>query len=101
MGKRFGSVSDLVSANADKPVSDRFTEESEKRSIGRALFVMRNAMGLTQQQVAQELSTTQSAVSRFEHIEDGAIKLEELAMYVGAIGHKVTVTIHAERSAVE
>lgn len=101
MDKRFGSVSELVTALSDKPFKKRFDEESSKKSLGRALFKLRNSQGLTQEQVAEKINIPQSAISRIEHSANDKIRFDDLENYVSALGYKISVSIHPDRNAVQ
>lgn len=101
MGKRFASVSEMVQATAGKAFADRFDRATANRSVSRALFGLRNAQGLTQEELASKMGITQSAVSRLEHSDNDKIRLDEIAQYSAALGLKVSVNIHPEWNAVE
>jgi len=60
--------------------------------IGVMLKMAREAAGLTQEQLAQKLSTKKSAISRIEnHAED--IKLSTLDKFAQALGKKLHVKV--------
>lgn len=101
MDRRWGSVSELVAALSDKPFKKRFDEESSKKSLGRALFNLRNSQGLTQEQVAEKMNITQSAISRIEHSANDKIRFDDFENYVSALGYKISVSIHPDRNAVQ
>ncbi len=54
------------------------------------LSVLRTARGLTQQEIAHILGTTQASVSRMERRED--VHLSSLRRYVSALGGELEVT---------
>lgn len=101
MIKRFSSVSEMLHSTADGAFAARFDRETANRSVARALFGLRNAEGLTQEELASKMGITQSAVSRLEHSDNERIRFEEVAQYVGSLGYKISVDIHKERNAVE
>lgn len=64
----------------------------EEFRIGVMLKMAREAAGLTQEQLAQKMSTKKSAISRIEnHAED--IKLSTLEKFAQALGKKLHVEV--------
>lgn len=64
----------------------------EEFKIGVMLKMAREAAGLTQEQLAQKLSTKKSAISRIEnHAKD--IKLSTLEKFAQALGKKLHVEV--------
>ena len=64
----------------------------EEFKVGVLLKAARKDAGLTQEEVAERLSTKKTAISRLEnHAED--IRLSTLEKYASAIGKKIVITI--------
>lgn len=71
--------------NADTDFADGFEVGYANFKIGVMLRQAREAAGLTQEEVARQLNTTKSAISRIEnHAED--IRLSTLNRYAKAVG---------------
>ena len=76
----------------DTEFGDNFDDGYESFKIGVLLKQAREASGLTQEQVAQKLSTKKSAISRIEnHAED--IRLSTIEKFVSVLGKKLELTI--------
>ncbi len=101
MGKRFASVSEMVQSTAGEAFADRYSRATANRSVSRVLFGLRNAQGLTQEELASKMGITQSAVSRLEHSDNDKVRVDEIAQYAAALGLKVSVNIHPERNTAE
>jgi HTH-type transcriptional regulator / antitoxin HipB len=98
MGARSGkSMSDLK-RYVDKRIAED-TEFADGFEVGYANFRIgvllrqaREAAGMTQEEVAQQLRTTKSAISRIEnHAED--IRLSTLNRYAKAVGAKLQIRL--------
>lgn len=79
-----------------KSQSKKFAKKFEKRyenfKIGVLLRQTREEVGLTQEELAEKLSTKKSAISRIEnHAED--IRLSTLKSYLEALGKKLQIHI--------
>jgi HTH-type transcriptional regulator / antitoxin HipB len=69
-----------------------FEEGYEQCKIGATLRQAREAAGLTQERIAQELKTTKSAISRLEnHAED--VRLSTLRKYAHAVGKNIDIQL--------
>lgn len=90
-------MSDLKKYIAKRKARDtEFTKDYEtgyaEFKIGVMLKMAREAAGLTQEQLANKLSTKKSAISRIEnHAED--IKLSTLEKFAQALGKKLHVEV--------
>ena len=90
-------MSDLKKYIAKRKASDtEFAKDYEtgyaEFRIGVMLKMAREAAGLTQEQLANKLSTKKSAISRIEnHAED--IKLSTLEKFAQALGKKLHVEV--------
>jgi DNA-binding XRE family transcriptional regulator len=76
----------------DTEFADRFEVGYANFKIGVMLRQAREAAGMTQEEVAQQLSTTRSAISRIEnHAED--IRLSTLNRYAKAVGANLQIRL--------
>lgn len=77
---------------ADAEFGDGFEVGYANFKIGVILRQAREAAGLTQEEVARQLNTTKSAISRIEnHAED--IRLSTLNRYAKAVGAKLQIRL--------
>ncbi len=77
---------------ADGEFADGFEVGYANFKIGVILRQAREAAGLTQEEVARQLNTTKSAISRIEnHAED--IRLSTLNRYAKAVGAKLQIRL--------
>ena len=76
----------------DKEFSINFDEGYKNFKIGVLLKQARKSAGLTQKQLAEQLNTKKSSISRMEnHAED--IKLSTLARVVSSLGKRLNIDI--------
>jgi len=76
----------------DKKFSEGFEEGYEQFKIGVMLCQARQAAGLTQEELARQLKTKKTAISRIEnHAED--IKLSTLERVAVALGKRLQISI--------
>ena len=69
-----------------------YDERFETFKLGVLLKQARNEAGLTQEQIARELKTTKSVISRMEnHATD--IRLSTLEKFAKAIGRRINVSL--------
>ncbi|TVR62579.1 MAG: XRE family transcriptional regulator [Spirochaetaceae bacterium] len=100
--KRFRSVTELVAdVTDDENTIDAVKRTVDETSLGTMLFRIRCQRGLTQAQVATEMNTTQSAVSKIEHSPDDRISVRQIVRYTQAIGMTLTLTFDRPRNAVD
>lgn len=72
--------------------AESFEAGYEQFKIGVVLRMAREKAGLTQEEMAEKLSTKKSAISRIEnHAED--IRLSTLERFAQAVGKKLTLKI--------
>lgn len=75
-----------------KKFAKSFEKGYENFKIGILLRQVREEVGLTQNELAEKLSTKKSAISRIEnHAED--IRLSTLKSYLEALGKKLQINI--------
>ena len=87
--------SDFISkqSKVDSQYPQKYWKGYENFKIGTLLKQVRMKVGLTQEEVANKLQTTRSAVSRMEnHATD--VKLSTLEKFAEALGKKLTVAIN-------
>jgi DNA-binding XRE family transcriptional regulator len=78
----------------DAEFADGFEVGYANFKIGVILRQAREAAGMTQEEVARQLNTTKSAISRIEnHAED--IRLSTLNRYAKAVGAKLQIRLAA------
>ena len=76
----------------DREFAERFDEGYEQFKIGATLRKVREAAGLSQEELANRLKTKKTAISRIEnHAED--IKLSTLEKVAAALGKRLQVKI--------
>jgi ribosome-binding protein aMBF1 (putative translation factor) len=76
----------------DRKFAEGFEEGYEQLKIGVMLRQAREEAGLTQEELARQLKTKKTAISRIEnHAED--IKLSTLERVAGALGKRLHVSI--------
>ncbi len=91
-GKRFKSVEDMINAlgtsdDVRKAVS-RFEAET---NIVHQLALLRQKAGLTQEQMAERLGVTQSAISKLENGPDEDLSLRHVEIYAEATGQRLHI----------
>jgi DNA-binding XRE family transcriptional regulator len=79
-------------SKTDTAFADGFEVGYANFKIGVMLRQAREAAGLTQEEVARQLNTTKSAISRIEnHAED--IRLSTLSRYANAVGANLQIRL--------
>ena len=88
-GKSYRTVKEMISSeNLSEPTSQQFDTLASETRITANLAKARSAAGLTQQQMADALKLTQSAVSKLEAGTDAELKLHELEEYARVTGFR-------------
>ena len=82
---------------ANPKMKKLYDEEAAKKEIWLQLAEARLAAGLTQEQLAERLGTTQSQVSRMER-QGEDISIGTLRRYVSALGKDLTLEVKASPS---
>jgi DNA-binding XRE family transcriptional regulator len=76
----------------DKEFAENFDDGYQAFKVGALLKKVREESGLTQEEVAKQLHTKKSAISRIEnHAED--IKLSTIEKFASVFGKKVNIII--------
>ena len=100
--QRFASVRDLVKATA---ADDGQVREFDRRIKGavivNALIRTRAAAAMTQADVAEKMTCTQSAVSKLEHAADAELTLQDIASYLHATGGRLNLGVGKQPNRVE
>jgi len=76
-------------------------EERVNAEVARLIFDMRNAAGLSQQQLAELIGTTQSVISRLEDADYQGRSLSVLERIATALNQKLTVEMTAKEPEVQ
>ena len=91
-GRRFSTVSQLMTAEGmSSAVQSKLAELREETKIVHQLALLRQAAGLTQEDMAQRLDKTQSAISKLESGPDDDLTLHEIKEYARATGERIGV----------
>ncbi len=96
MTNRYGSMLDMLSSYEDPGIEDlqqKVAEKSAKMTLARALFCLRNAQGLTQEELAEKMGQPLSLVEKIEHCDDDQMRIQDLMIYVSAMGYRLSVGI--------
>ncbi len=93
-GKRFSSVDELMPDSDFPPeVVQEVRENARQRRVTLQLARMRTRAGVTQEQMAERLGLTQSAVSKLENGSDDEVTLRHLRAYAEATGQRVDLSV--------
>lgn len=89
-GRRYGSVQDLLKGEQVAPEVQSKVEALRKETgVTEILARLRVEAGLTQQQVAERLGTSQSAISKLESGRDEELTLGEVRKYAELTGQRI------------
>jgi transcriptional regulator with XRE-family HTH domain len=96
----FSSVADLakVAFHDDLALVEELESELSARQVVRALFAMRSARGVSQAEIASQLSCSQSRVSKIENGVDADLSVGELEAYAKALDCDVVLTFQKRHS---
>ncbi|HEX3131454.1 MAG TPA: helix-turn-helix transcriptional regulator [Thermoanaerobaculia bacterium] len=83
-------------ASRDPEFADELESGYTDFKVGALLRQAREKAGLTQDQVAERLSTKKSAISRIEN-SAGSIRFSTLERYARAIGWQLSLELHPPR----
>lgn len=100
MTTRYESLVDMLASSDDPEIHEakqRIEEISSKMVLARALFASRNAHGLTQAQLARKMQVARARVEEIEHCDDDQMRIQDLMMYVSAMGYRLSVGIHSAK----
>ncbi|TXT21071.1 MAG: DNA-binding protein [Planctomycetota bacterium] len=90
--KEFRSVGEaLENILEDKEAAEALRKQAYRRRVVKTLAALRAAKDVSQQDVANELGSTQSKVSKLENGFDSDVRFAELEAYAKAIGIEVTI----------
>mgnify|MGYP000847092497 FL=1 len=101
-GKRYASVRDLL--RGEKVASDvqsKVEELRQETSLTEILANLRVAAGLTQEQVAERLGVSQSAISKLESGRDEDLTVGEIRKYAELTGQRIALMFGKPLSHVE
>jgi transcriptional regulator with XRE-family HTH domain len=89
-GRRYTSVTDLLKGeDVSREVVDKFNDLASETKITRRLAEMRLLAGLSQEQMAERLGCTQSAVSKLESGRDEDLTIAVIRDYAKETGDRV------------
>ena len=83
----------LARAMKRKGFADAYAESADEYELVRELLAARARAGLTQEQVAESMGTTKSAVSRLEAVGGHSPSVSTLQKYAKAVGCKVEIRL--------
>lgn len=70
----------------------RYEDARRDSGLGQLIYDLRIAAGLTQQELAERMGTTQTAISRLESGGGGAQRLDTLLRLAAALGRGLRIT---------
>jgi HTH-type transcriptional regulator / antitoxin HipB len=79
-------------SKGDPEFAKGFESGYEQFKIGAVLRQARESVGLTQEEIADQLETRKSAISRIEN-STGDIRLSTIEKYARAVGHELSLQI--------
>jgi transcriptional regulator with XRE-family HTH domain len=86
-GRRYNSVDEFMAEESvSEEVRSAVSKLDQETEVVANLVQARRDAGLTQQQMADKLGKTQSAISKLESSEDRDITLQEIVEYAGVAG---------------
>ena len=88
----------LKEARTKKGFTEEYERLSEEFSLARELLRARAKAGMTQDQVAQSMGTTKSAISRLEAAGKHSPSVETLRRYAHAVGCEVQIRLVDSKS---
>jgi transcriptional regulator with XRE-family HTH domain len=101
-GRRYNSVDELMAGESvSHDVRSAVSKLDKETMIVHNLIQMRHAAGLTQQELADKLGKTQSAISKLESSSDTEITLDELRAYCQATNEQIMLCIGKPMNHVE
>jgi DNA-binding XRE family transcriptional regulator len=83
----------LARAMKRKGFADAYAESADEYELVRELLAARASAGLTQEQVAESMGTTKSAVSRLEAVGKHSPTVSTLQKYARAVGCEVEIRL--------
>jgi len=83
----------LARAMKRKGFADAYAESADEYELVRELLAARASAGLTQEQVAESMGTTKSAVSRLEAVGRHSPSVSTLKKYARAVGCKIEIRL--------
>ena len=93
-GRKYASVDALMEGEGVSPqVKSKIAELESESRISLHLAKLRHKAGLTQEQIAIYLGTTQSAVSKLESSNDDELTLKEIKAYAKATAERIGICV--------
>jgi transcriptional regulator with XRE-family HTH domain len=101
-GRKYGSVAELMRGEGvSQEVQGRVKELENETRVVLQLAKLRQAAGITQEEMAKFLGVTQSAISKLESGTDGEVTLREIKEYARATDQRIGVMFGKPRTHVE
>jgi|ERR1017187_2745247 transcriptional regulator with XRE-family HTH domain len=89
-GRKYGTVDELMAAEGmPQEIRDKVASLTNDTKIALQLAQLRQSAGLTQEDMANHLNVTQSAISKLEAGTDDQLKLIEIAHYARVTGERI------------
>lgn len=91
-GRRYGSVNELMGGEGTpQEVKELVKEMTKATTIVLKLAKLRQSCGITQEQMAEHLNVTQSAISKLESGPDEDLTCGEIRDYAEITGHRISM----------
>lgn len=94
IGKAYSNVFDMLRETyPDNPeYAEAAAQSYEKQKIANLLFILRNRLRLTQEEVAKRMGVTQSAIAKMEDRGE-LLRFNDLAAYARALDHNILLQV--------
>lgn len=101
-GKKFRSVSEMMrTSGVPAEVKGAYREVKRATTVCQQLALLRTRAGLTQEQMGESLSVSQSAVSKLEAGRDEELTLGQIQSYCQATGQRLSFAVGKPLTQVE
>ena len=91
-GRKYASIDSLMNGEAvSQEVKAKVASLKEETKIVLQLAKLRQAAGITQEDMAKHLNVTQSAISKLESSPDEDVTLREIREYARVTGQRIAV----------
>lgn len=89
---RWSDIKARAGVNSTPERRTRYEEARRDSALGQLIYELRSAAGLTQQELAERMGTTQTAISRLEGGGGGAQRLDTLLRLAEALDRGLRIT---------
>ena len=91
-GRKYGSVDEfMASEGMPQEIRDKVANLRNATKVALQLALLRQSAGFTQEQMAERMGITQSAISKLEAGTDDELTLAEIAEYARATGERIYI----------